>query len=156
QLVQSSGAPALLVAENADVDPHSAELAALAVWGGHPSLRLPDRSVALSRRIAGAAETLGEIDVEEAAGEKSSAPAFRPPLWRNLRHHLLNAELTSWTQWRKHPLQLAGRLIPLRLKEQINRSAGRPIFNLSFYLQFQPNSVITGNTVVEPLHYFPA
>ena len=33
------------------------------------------------------------------------------------------------------------RLIPLRVKERINRFAGRPLFNLTFYLQFQPSSL---------------
>jgi glycosyltransferase involved in cell wall biosynthesis len=33
------------------------------------------------------------------------------------------------------------RLIPLRVKEQINRAAGRAIFDLSYYLQFQPSSL---------------
>jgi glycosyltransferase involved in cell wall biosynthesis len=33
------------------------------------------------------------------------------------------------------------RWIPLRLKEQINHAAGKPLFDLSFYLQFQPASI---------------
>jgi glycosyltransferase involved in cell wall biosynthesis len=46
-------------------------------------------------------------------------------------------------------------LIPLRVKEGVNKFAGRPWFDLSFYLQFQPNSVLLGDAVVEPLVYYP-
>lgn len=69
--------------------------------------------------------------------------------------HLLNAELLSFRSWTQHPVRSMGRLIPLRLKEHINKSAGRRVFDLSFYLQFQPNSVLLGDSVIEPLVYFP-
>jgi glycosyltransferase involved in cell wall biosynthesis len=47
------------------------------------------------------------------------------------------------------------RLIPLRAKERVNRWAGRPVFDLSFYLRFQPQSVLTGEALVPPLRYLP-
>jgi glycosyltransferase involved in cell wall biosynthesis len=72
-----------------------------------------------------------------------------------LRRHLLNAGLLSLGSWTRHPVRSLGRLIPLRAKEGINKLAGRSVFDLSFYLQFQPNSVLFGETVVEPLIYFP-
>ena len=34
------------------------------------------------------------------------------------------------------------RLIPLRVKERINRAANRAVFDLSYYLQFQPPSLV--------------
>ncbi len=73
----------------------------------------------------------------------------------NLHRHLLNAELLSLRSWTHHPARSLARLIPLRLKERINHAAGRQVFDLSFYLQFQPNSVLLGNTVIEPLRYYP-
>src|SRR6202041_3243468 len=60
--------------------------------------------------------------------------------------------LRSWTH---HPVRSLSRLIPLRAKEQINNATGRPVFDLSFYLQFQPNSVMFGDALVEPLIYYP-
>jgi len=73
----------------------------------------------------------------------------------NLHRHLLNAELLSLRSWTHHPARSLARLIPLRMKERINRAAGRTIFDLSFYLQFQPNSVLFGDAVIEPLIYYP-
>jgi glycosyltransferase involved in cell wall biosynthesis len=64
--------------------------------------------------------------------------------------HLVNAEL----DWRQ-PVRSALRLIPLRVKERVNRWAGRPVFDLSFYLRFQPQSLLTGQTLVPPLRYLP-
>ena len=72
-----------------------------------------------------------------------------------LHRHLLNAELLSARSWTRHPARSLARLIPLRLKERINRRAGRPLFDLSFYLQFQPNSVLFGDTLAQPLVYYP-
>lgn len=72
-----------------------------------------------------------------------------------LHRHLLNAELLSIESWTRHPARSLARLIPLRLKERVNQLLGRPIFDLSFYLQFQPNSVIIGDSVIEPLVYDP-
>jgi len=57
--------------------------------------------------------------------------------------------------WTRHPARSLSRLIPLRLKERINRQAGRPIFDLSFYLQFQPNFLVFGDVMAEPLIYYP-
>jgi glycosyltransferase involved in cell wall biosynthesis len=73
----------------------------------------------------------------------------------HLRRHLLNAGLLSPRSWARHPVRSLGRLIPLRAKEGINKLVGRSVFDLSFYLQFQPNSVLFGDTVIEPLVYFP-
>jgi glycosyltransferase involved in cell wall biosynthesis len=47
------------------------------------------------------------------------------------------------------------RWIPLRLKEQINQAAGRPVFDLSFYLQFQPSSIANAGLVIERLRDSP-
>jgi glycosyltransferase involved in cell wall biosynthesis len=77
------------------------------------------------------------------------------PVRNNLHRHLLNAELLALRSWTHHPARSLARLIPLRVKERVNRFAGRPWFDLSFYLRFQPASVILGDTVVEPLVYYP-
>jgi glycosyltransferase involved in cell wall biosynthesis len=85
-----------------------------------------------------------------AARKRSQSPA------RNRLHrHLLNAELLSLRSWIRHPARSLSRLIPLRAKERVNTAAGRPVFDLAFYLQFQPNSVLLGNAIVEPLRYYP-
>lgn len=73
----------------------------------------------------------------------------------SIHRHLLNAELLSARSWTQHPARSLARLIPLRIKERVNTAAGRPVFDLSFYLQFQPNSVLMGNSVVERLRYYP-
>jgi glycosyltransferase involved in cell wall biosynthesis len=138
----NSSAPAFLVAGTGGLESHSAELAALAVWSGHKSLRLPDGSNAFSRAGMATRRDLPEKPRSQAASNK-------------LHRHLLNAELLSWRSWIHHPVRSVARLIPLRMKERINSAAGRPVFDLSFYLQFQPNSLLTGNTVVVPLRYFP-
>jgi glycosyltransferase involved in cell wall biosynthesis len=73
----------------------------------------------------------------------------------SLHRHLLNAELLALRSWTHHPARSLARLIPLRVKEGVNQFAGRPLFDLSFYLQFQPHSVLLGDGVVEPLVYYP-
>jgi glycosyltransferase involved in cell wall biosynthesis len=73
----------------------------------------------------------------------------------NLHRHLSNAGLLSLGSWTQHPGRSLARLIPLRVKEGIHKFAGRPVFDLSFYLQFQPNSVLLGDSVIEPLVYYP-
>ena len=151
-IVERSTAPAFLLCKQAGVDPHSAEMAALAVWGGHKELQLPDGSEVLSRR---AAEMWRGNDQAKPSRTKVAQSNVLAPLRGELRRHLVNAELLSWEAWLKNPLRSAGRLVPLRFKERINKATGRPVFDLSFYLQFQPGSLLAGNSVVEPLRYFP-
>ena len=141
-LEQSSAAAFLRLDPAAAPEPHAAEWAALAVWGGHDALRLPF-GTALSRQSLRAGTSAAPAP---AAGQRSVIPG---PL-ETIQRHLLNAEL-SW----EHPVRSAVRLIPLRVKERVNKAAGRPVFDLSFYLQFQPQSVLTGESLVEPLRYLP-
>ncbi len=98
------------------------------------------------------------------SASKTSAPAT-PPTASNhrtqpssdwpaaIRHHLENAELLSVETWRADLPAAAGRLIPLRWKEKINAVAGRPVFDLSFYLKFQPRSVLIEGGLVERIDY---
>jgi glycosyltransferase involved in cell wall biosynthesis/GT2 family glycosyltransferase len=72
-----------------------------------------------------------------------------------LNRHLQNAELHSREAWLKHPLRSSARLIPLRWKERVNQVAGRPVFDLSFYLRFQPRSVLLAGALIERLDYIP-
>jgi glycosyltransferase involved in cell wall biosynthesis len=85
------------------------------------------------------------------AARKPSRAAAR----NSMHRHLLNAELLSIRSWIHHPARSVSRLIPLRVKERVNSATGRAVFDLSFYLQFQPNSVLLGNSVIEPLRYYP-
>jgi glycosyltransferase involved in cell wall biosynthesis len=72
-----------------------------------------------------------------------------------LHRHLVNAELTSLDSWLRHPLRCLERLVPLRTKQGINRAVGRSIFDLSFYLKFQMQSVLITDTLVPLLRYMP-
>src|SRR5207248_893247 len=58
-LTDRSDAAAFLAPGENGVDPHSGEIAALAVWGGRDVLTLSDGSLALSRR--GAAAVKGKV-----------------------------------------------------------------------------------------------
>lgn len=146
----AAACPAFLQPASAQVlRPDSAELAALAVWGGRERLELPDGSLALSPRafLKGA---LRRSEPKRAASSK----AF-PAGMERLRRHLSNAGLLSLRAWTRHPLQSAARIIPLRLKERANKFTGRQLFDLSFYMQFRPESIHAAGTVQTPLCYFP-
>jgi glycosyltransferase involved in cell wall biosynthesis/GT2 family glycosyltransferase len=88
------------------------------------------------------------------SGSSARTPA-QSATRNNVHRHLLNADLLSVRSWTDHPARSLTRLIPLRLKERVNKFAGRPVFDLSFYLQFQPNSVLLGEAIIEPLVYYP-
>jgi glycosyltransferase involved in cell wall biosynthesis len=155
QRVEADTAPAAyLVARGAArLAPDSAELAALAVWGGNDALEFTDGSVALSRR--GFEQNL----TPRRASSATSGALLPPRHLETIHRHLANAGLLSLEAWTRHPLRSAGRLIPLRLKERANRAAvrisGRRLFDLSFYLQFQPSAVESGAVVAAPLVYVP-
>jgi glycosyltransferase involved in cell wall biosynthesis len=141
-------APAVVIPGTRPLDENTAEIAALAVWTGHQTLRLSDGSQALSR----AAALKGELVAEP-------PPAAPPPAstspWSTLHRHLHNAELLSLRSWALHPARSVVRLIPLGVKERINQSAGKQIFDLSFYLRFQPKAISLNFSVVELLEYYP-
>jgi glycosyltransferase involved in cell wall biosynthesis len=152
-MTERSLSPAFVLSETGEVEAHSAEVAALAIWSGHASVRLPDGSVAVSR---GAAAEIKDIsDAESLPWAPGRSDLQNPALWTNLHRHLANAELLSWRSWAHHPVRSFLRLIPLRIKERINRAAGKPVFDLSFYMQFQPQSLVFGNALFEPLRYLP-
>jgi glycosyltransferase involved in cell wall biosynthesis/GT2 family glycosyltransferase len=141
------------------VHSNSAELAALAVWSGHECVELPDGSLAASR------DALSQyISTDQVRARRRSRIAPRAairsqfagsPLDTMFRH-LANAGLLSWEAWRRRPLQSLTRMIPLRVKEQVNQMAGRGVFDLSFYLQFQPRAVLLNGSPVSPIEYLPA
>lgn len=154
--------PAFLLAPSlsesaAKLAPESAELAALAVWGGNHALELADGSVALSRR-GFEQSRMGQKPTPRRAREASAAPPL-PPRLETVHRHLANAGLLSLDAWTRHPLRSAARLIPLRLKERVNRATvrilGRRLFDLSFYLQFQPASVESSGVVAAPFVCMP-
>ena len=78
------------------------------------------------------------------------------PTLGKIRRHLQNAEIHTLDAWLERPLESAERLIPLRAKEKVNQVAGRPVFDLSFYLKFQPQSVLIGGELIEKVDYIPA
>jgi len=145
-------APAWLAPGSSAVDRQSSELAALAVWAGRQWLRLPDGSMAMSREYVARHKDHSKRRVQP--GRLAPKPGGTR-YWNTLHRHLANAELLSWTAWARHPLRSTLRLIPLRLKERINLALGRPLFDLSFYLRFQPQSLSIDDALSQPLRYCP-
>lgn len=137
-------------------DAHDAELCALAVWGGNAVTKFPDGALSVSRR---ALSSIGGLDeLAGMAGRREGgqrADRVWPSRLELLHRHLVDAELTSLHNWLRHPLRSLGRLVPLRAKERINRAAGRPVFDLSFYLRFQVESVLITDAMVPLLRYMP-
>jgi glycosyltransferase involved in cell wall biosynthesis len=149
--------PAFLVARDAHpLASDSAELAALAVWAGHHALEFADGSTALSRR-GFELNLIGKNPSPPPQAQEPAPPL--PPRLETIHRHLANAGLLSLQAWTRHPLRSAGRVIPLRVKERVNRAAvrisGRRLFDLSFYLQFQPSAVESGSVIATPLVYMP-
>ena len=144
----SSTASAIVMPGSGPLDANTAELAALSVWTGHQTVRLPDGSQALSRPAAEAGKVVSETS-------SASAPPPATSFWTTLHRHLHNAELLSWRAWLLHPARSVIRLIPLSIKERINQSAGKQIFDLSFYLRFQPKAISLNFSIVELLEYHP-
>ena len=156
--LKESKAEAFLVpAAGTSGDPHDAEFCALAVWGGKDVQKLPDGAFSISRSALSSITSLHELD--GLVGRKTGAQRAHRPVWpsrlEQLHRHLVNAELVSLDNWLRHPLRSLGRLVPLRAKEGINRALGRPIFDLSFYLKFQVQSVLVTDTLVSLLRYIP-
>ena len=115
--------------------------------------RLPWRC--LASEVAAANEDQAVVEPPPAV-EPAPPPRRLPTFVINALRHLSNAELLSGEAWLRHPLRSALRLIPLRAKEWVNERAGRPVFDLSFYLRFQPRSVLAAAGVVEALDYIVA
>lgn len=148
-------APALLVPASGGLDRESGELAALAVWAGRESLTLRDGSLALSREYAAKNKRRLRPSLALAGAPAPQAAAVRARYWGTIHRHLANAELLSFRAWVLHPLRSALRLVPLRLKERVNQRLGHPLFDLTFYLRFQPRSLLIENTLSPPLRYCP-
>ena len=156
--LKRSTADAFLVpAPGTAADPRNAELCALAVWGGNAVAKLPDGALSVSRSALSSVASLREL-AGKVGRRVATRRANRPP-WpgrvEQLHRHLVNAELTSLDYWLQHPVRSLRRLIPLRVKERINCAVGRPIFDLSFYLKFQMQSVLITDTVIPLLRYMP-
>jgi glycosyltransferase involved in cell wall biosynthesis/GT2 family glycosyltransferase len=152
-LLRRSRAEAFLIPAAGGGASESAELAALAVWGGKGCVRLPDGSVGASRAALARHRNAGEVEPGRSLGSGLAIP--RHSSWSVIRRHLTNAELLSLDIWLRHPLRSAGRLIPLRTKMKVNRLAKRPIFNLAFYLGFQPEALPLEDSLGAPLCYCP-
>ena len=119
------------------IDPHTAELAALSIWSGRQCVQFADGSIAFSRKMLAGYRGPGSLEPDKpvAAPPADWAPGFLSVITRHLR----NAELLSFEAWRTRPLRCLSRLIPLIVKERVNRLAGKPVFDLQFYFQFQPS-----------------
>ena len=161
QLAAASKTDAFLIPPPGErLDPNSAELCALAVWAGQDAVRLPDGSLAVSRRSLIQARELRALGPGARTRIRLRWPASRvrlTTLLERVHRHLINAELLSIDSWVRHPLRSATRLIPLRAKEFINRihPINRPMFDLRFYLNFQPQSLMIAGQLVAPLRYCP-
>jgi glycosyltransferase involved in cell wall biosynthesis len=62
-------------------------------------------------------------------------------------------ETPSAETWVKRPQWSAGRLIPLHVKDRINRAAGRAVFDLSSYLETHPDAALVAGGLVERVVY---
>lgn len=136
-------------------EPQSLELAALASLHEGRSTALPDGSVAVPRKAMRRFLRRGPGNAAEHAAAPWD-PASLPYAGRWLEHawrHLYNAELLRLESWTRHPVRSAARLIPLRWKEAANRRAGRAIFDLSFYLRFQPQALLQGEALIRTADY---
>jgi glycosyltransferase involved in cell wall biosynthesis len=156
QILLKSPAQAFAITP-ADADPSAAEFAALAVWAGGGCIRLADGTLAASRQALARCGNLGHLVPDHSISKSALVPVSRrsPGGWlMRIFRHLLNAGVLSARSWLEHPMRSALRLVPLRVKEKINRGIG-PVFDLSFYLQFQPASVILGQRLEAPLRYYP-
>jgi glycosyltransferase involved in cell wall biosynthesis/GT2 family glycosyltransferase len=163
QLAITSKADAFVIPPPGErLDPNSAELCALAVWAGQDAVRLPDGSLSVSRRSLIQTRDLRALAPGARPRLRLRWPASRVRLallLERLHRHLINAELLSIDSWVKHPLRSATRLIPLRTKEFINRihpiNRTHPMFDLRFYLKFQPQSLMISGQLIVPLRYCP-
>jgi glycosyltransferase involved in cell wall biosynthesis len=154
--LKESAADAFLVpATGKNLDAHSAEMCALAVWGGNAVTKLSDSSLCVSRSALASARNVVELSQRTRSRAVASPRKAWPGRLEQIHRHLANAELTSLETWLRHPARSLGRLVPLRIKERINRAAGRSIFDLSFYLKFQPQSVFINGALIAPLRYMP-
>ena len=157
-LLHASRAQAFLIPSAGGADSIAAEMAALAVWGGRSRVRLPDGSIAVSRPAMARYR-----DARDVGCEHVRKRGRRLWLWlryssrsfETLARHLVNAELLSAEAWLKHPFRSAGRLIPLPVKERINRYARRDLFDLTFYARFQPHCLPLAGRLIAPLRYLP-
>ncbi len=158
RLLTKSRAGAYLIPAPSGFAANSAELAALAVWGGNGCVRLPDGSVVASRGALSRHRLIQGLKPERSTNIELSTLSRlvqSPEAIHVLLRHLRNAELLSFDAWLRHPFRCLGRLIPLRFKSSVNRLAGCPVFDLSFYLRFQPEALLLADSITEPLRYFP-
>ena len=127
----------------------SAELATLAIWGGNDASNRRRLSCAITPRARKECQTTTATSAGDDGHRGVPAPI------ETVHRHLANAGLLSMHAWSRHPLRSVGRLIPLRFKEKVNRICGRRMFDLHFYLQFQPSVVESDLVLEEPLVYMP-
>jgi GT2 family glycosyltransferase len=144
-VLEHTRADAILLASG-QVDSTSAEMCALAVWSGREAVRLPDGSQCLSRA---ALEALSPVDAHTSRLRPASGPVKR------LYEHLVNSGLLSFESWRQHPVGTLTRVIPLAVKQRVNHAVGRDVFDLAFYLRFQPHALILAGTLSAPPLYIP-
>lgn len=157
EILRKSRAHTFAISSGA-ADSSAAECAALAIWGGNDCVLLPDGSLAVTREALARCRKVAELAAEGLTKKSRRSPAnprSLPAALVTIHRHLFNAGLLSSDAWLQHPVRSVLRLVPLRLKEEVNRRAGRPVFDLSFYLQFQPESVMLGTNLTVPLSYFP-
>lgn len=159
RLLNLSRASAFLLTPYAGAaDSHATEMAALAAWGGYETVELPGGCLAVSRTSLSHYRTTEDIRPMREARDRPRPPGPHSRATGRLGvvlRHLENAGLLSFHAWLKHPLQSATRLIPLRMKERANQLAGRRLFDLSFYLQFQPRAILLSGRPVAPVEYLP-
>lgn len=154
ELLGASQAEVFLFPGDAEPAAEELELAALAGLDQNRATRLPQGSVAVPREVLKRSSSLDPM-LRLAARRSHLGARFSSRLFQTLWRHLDNAEMLSADAWRAHPLQVLSRVIPLRWKERINGAAHRRLFDLSFYLRFQPESLVLGDNLVRLARSIP-
>jgi len=105
--------------------------------------------------VIGPAEVHAEESIPEGMGSrKYGAELDRRGQWvGRLVAHVQNSGLLSAERWRADPVGTASMVVPVGLKEWVNRSAGQEVFDLAIYQRFQPGTTYSHGRLLRPLRY---
>ncbi len=105
--------------------------------------------------VIGPAEVHAEESIPEGVGSrKYDIELDREGYWLGpLVAHVQNSGLLSAERWRADPVGTASMVVPVALKEWVNRSAGQEVFDLAIYQRFQPGTTYSHGRLLRPLRY---
>jgi glycosyltransferase involved in cell wall biosynthesis len=105
--------------------------------------------------VVGPAEMHAEESIPEGMGSRRyGAELDRRGQWMGrLVAHVENSGLLSAARWSADPVGTASMVVPVTLKEWVNRSAGQEVFDLATYQRFQPGTTYSHGRLLRPLRY---